>query len=312
MIKKTKLALSIATATLAMASTLVSADASAHSKKHHHAAKKHSHSTTTHYSRRISSSYVTDSTANKVDALEAQLQALQSEINSLRAADRASAPVESAKVQELDQWMSSVKSGRADTSSKDNMMFFRGGFSRATDASRGGWSANPGAGLLVAANGGNGDPLVGNKIGQDAWYFGAGFDFSLNNDLFGLMNGTQVLAELLVDYKEFSDKTYSAVTGQNVTTNQLTIGASPKIKLFKGQAFRPWLIPVGFEMSVISPPSGAVTVLNPGIQFGVGADYKIWKDLYVGADARYHYSADNIDGVDTDGVTAGGYLGIGF
>jgi len=48
------------------------------------------------------------------------------------------------------------------------------------------------------------------------------------------------------------------------------------------------------------------------MQFGAGADYKIWKDLYVGADARYHYSADNVDGVNTDGVTAGGYLGIGF
>ncbi|MFZ2726130.1 MAG: porin family protein [Methylococcaceae bacterium] len=327
MIKKTKLALGIATATLAMASTLMSADALAHSKKHHHVAKKHPHSTTTHFTRRTTSSYVTDSTANKVDALEAQLQALQSEINSLRAADRSSAPVESAKVQELDQWMSSVKSGRAETSSKDNMVFFRGGYGRATDSGRGG--TIPNSGLVSVLHGAAdvsdvaGNAFSNGRAGQDSWYFGAGFDFSLNKDFFGLMNGTEVFAELMFDYKEFSKgmpnsplaTTNGGVTkGYNglATVNQLTLAASPKVKLFKGQAFRPWIIPVGFELSVISPPSDAITVLNPGMQFGIGADYKVWKDLYVGADARYHYAVDNIDGVNTNGVTAGGYLGIGF
>jgi hypothetical protein len=46
--------------------------------------------------------------------------------------------------------------------------------------------------------------------------------------------------------------------------------------------------------------------------FGAGADYKLWKDIYVGADARYHWTASDLDGVKTDGYTAGGYLGIGF
>jgi hypothetical protein len=48
------------------------------------------------------------------------------------------------------------------------------------------------------------------------------------------------------------------------------------------------------------------------MQFGLGADYKIWKDLYIGADARYHQQLGSIDGVRTNGLTAGGYLGIGF
>jgi opacity protein-like surface antigen len=159
-----------------------------------------------------------------------------------------------------------------------------------------------------------GDLLVGaNGITKDAWYFGAGFDFSVNDNLFGMMHGTEVLAELLVDYKEFTNNgSTNVLTGQTVTTNQLTLAASPKIKFLKGSSFRPWLIPAGFEVNVISPPSGAVTVLNPGMMFGAGADYKIWNNIYAGADVRYHYSADDVDGVDTDGITAGGYIGLGF
>jgi len=80
----------------------------------------------------------------------------------------------------------------------------------------------------------------------------------------------------------------------------------------KGSKFRPWVIPVGLELNVISPPSDAITVLNPGLGFGAGADYNLWKDIHIGADARYHLSLDDVDGVDTDGVTAGGYIGFGF
>lgn len=80
----------------------------------------------------------------------------------------------------------------------------------------------------------------------------------------------------------------------------------------KGSAFRPWIIPVGFELSIISPPSDAITVLNPGMQFGAGADYKLWKDIYIGADARWHQALGSVDGVNTNGVTAGGYIGFGF
>lgn len=205
------------------------------------------------------------------------------------------------------------------------MVFFRGGYGHA-NAQRGG-TLDPttglaGIGLPDSRNG----SIYGPIDDKDAWYFGAGFDFSLNDNLFGLMDKTEVLAELLVDYRQLGEKKPNGVVAvpvitaagpvnvntQTATVNQLTVAASPKVKFMKGSAFRPWLIPVGFEINVISPPSDAITVLNPGMQFGAGADYKIWKDLYVGADARYHYSADNVDGVRTDGVTAGGYLGIGF
>ncbi len=298
----------IATATLTIAGALIAPQAEAKAK-----------------AKAAAEAYAAPSTNSRVDALEAQLQALQSEISSLRAAQNKPS-TESAKVQELDEWAQSIKSKPAKSDSKDNMVFFRGGYGRANQ-SRGG-TLDP---TNVPGVGSSRDGVTVGDIGdQDSWYFGAGFDFSLNDNLFGMMNGTEVLAELMFDYKELGHKasnglspqetaviqtlgiTLPAANTQTATVNQFTLAASPKIKFFKGSAFRPWLIPVGFEISVISPPSDAITVLNPGMMFGAGADYKIWKDLYVGADARYHYSADNIDGVSTDGVTAGGYVGIGF
>ncbi|MGZ8157680.1 MAG: porin family protein [Methylobacter sp.] len=306
MINKTKLALGIAAATLTMTGALVSPQAMAHSKAER----------------------VADAANNKVNAMEAQLQAMQAELSSLRAAaNRPSSNADAAKVQELDQWMNSVKSAPKESKkSKDNMVFFRGGYGHANNK-RGG-TLDPTALAGVGAN--RNGLTVGAIDDRDAWYFGAGFDFSLNDNLFGLMDKTEVLAELLVDYRQLGERKANGLSAsevavvnslgfnmpnantQTATVNQLTVAASPKIKFMKGSAFRPWLIPVGFEINVISPPSDAITVLNPGMQFGAGADYKIWKDLYVGADARYHYSADDIDGVRTDGVTAGGYLGIGF
>ncbi|TRW91300.1 porin family protein [Candidatus Methylobacter oryzae] len=319
MINKTKLALGI-TAALALTGALVSPQAMAHSKKAKH-----------HVVTESSSSYSSSSTGysnSKVDALEAQLRSMQAEINSLRAqANRPNA--DAGKVQELDQWMNSVKSEPKESKkSKDNMVFFRGGYGHANNQ-RGGTLDPTAIPALGLAN--NNGTTVGPIDDKDSWYFGAGFDFSVNDNLFGLMDKTEVLAELMFDYKQLGERknnglspaetaTIAAATGivlpaantQKATVNQLTLAASPKIKFMKGSAFRPWLIPVGFELNIVSPPSDAITVLNPGMQFGLGADYKIWNNIYVGADARYHLTTQNTDGVNTDGVTAGGYLGLGF
>jgi len=43
-----------------------------------------------------------------------------------------------------------------------------------------------------------------------------------------------------------------------------------------------------------------------------GAEYRVWKDFYAGVDARYHITGGKKDGINVDGLTAGGYLGIGF
>jgi outer membrane murein-binding lipoprotein Lpp len=310
--KKTKLVLGIATAALTMGAALVSPQAMAHkAKKAHH----HSSSAQPSYS--------------KVDALESQVRMMQEELAALKAAQTSAAPVvdaDTAKVEELDQWMASVKAAPVIEKTKDNMIFFRGGYGHA-NATRGGTvdpTVVPGVGASI-----NG-VAVGSIADKDAWYMGAGFDFSLNNNLFGLMDDTEVLAELMFDYKELGRRGQNGLSVQEVgvvnslgfnmpaantktaTVNQFTLAASPKIKFMKGSSFRPWIIPVGFEINVVSPPSDAITVLSPGMQFGLGADYKIWKDLYVGADARYHQQLGSVDGVRTNGLTAGGYLGIGF
>jgi hypothetical protein len=321
--KKTKLAL---TAIVAIAAASVTTGAAAHTSKksHKHAKKAAVQTVETH-----SSSFSHTSSSNvKVDALEAQLQAMQAEIRSLRAAQgRPVVDPDTAKVQELDSWMNSVKAeGHSSKGAKDNMVFFRGGYGHNNDQRGGTLDPTNIPGVGSAGNG-----LAVGAIGdRDAWYAGAGFDFNINDNLFGLWNNTEVLAELMFDYKQLGERKANGLSGQAVgvvnslgfnlppannetaTVNALTLAASPKIKFMKGSNFRPWLIPAGMEITVISPPSDAITVLNPGMMFGAGADYKIWKDIYAGADVRYHHSFDNVDGVNPDGITAGGYLGLGF
>ena len=100
--------------------------------------------------------------------------------------------------------------------------------------------------------------------------------------------------------------------GNTVTVTQFTLSASPKIKFMEGSNFRPWVIPAGFAFHVISPPSDGVSYTTVGVQFAAGADYKVWKDIYVGSDIRYHLTSNATDGVNVDGMTAGGYVSLGF
>ena len=114
---------------------------------------------------------------------------------------------------------------------------------------------------------------------------------------------------------------------------QLTVSASPKIKFMEGSKLRPWIIPVGLDFRVISPPSETSNYLDIGAQFAAGADYELIPGIKVGADFRYHiaagltnpgYSAADLATIralvptftpnepDNDYWTAGGYLGIGF
>ena len=303
--KKNNICLGVALATITVAGALVSPHALA-----------------------ASSAERTAQAANrKAEMLEAQLQTMQDEIAALRAQVNNVTPataVDSQKVQELDAWMTSVKSEPVKAKTKDNMVFFRGGYAH-FDNVRGG-TLDPTSNPLLGPSNPNGQ-LVGSITDRDAWYFGAGFDFSLDDNLWGLMDDTEVLAELGVNYTELATiqpngisfnvplgggATLPAVNTESATINMATVSASPKIKFLKNSAFRPWLIPVGFELNVISPPSDAITVLEPGMVFGVGADYKIWKNLYVGADVRYHYAPGNVDGININTLNAGGYLGIGF
>jgi opacity protein-like surface antigen len=316
--EKTKLALAITTAALAMASVLVAPQAAAVSKARSQAEMA--------------------AVQTKVDYLEAQLRSMQAELSSLRAASSQPQPNPDAqKVQELDEWMASQKAAPPTKIVHDNLIFFRGGFAR-NDSKRND---------LLTGNQFAGNALGGGRTNKDGWYIGAGFDFGLTDDVWGFLPNTEVDAELMFEYKNFGAKNFNGLApgavntanganpactlinlaavdsvgapglaGTNscngVTVSQLTLTASPKFKFMKGHKFRPWIIPIGLGLHVISPPSNGVTVLNPGMMFGAGAEYALWKQIHLGADVRYHLTGRSVDGVNTDGLTAGGYLGIGF
>jgi len=297
MINKTKLVLGIAAATLTMAGALVSPQAAAGSKAHHAEVA---------------------GVSSKIDAMEAQMQAMQAEISRLRAeSHRPSSSAEAEKVQELDQWMTSVKSAPVKEQTKDHLFSARGGWMHLND-NRGSTSGLGGSGI--------GEDILTSGTDKDAFYYGGAIDFNMNNNLFGLMDHTSFLMELGVEYSELGDRKDSGLDNvittaalgqtvnlqQSVTVNMLRINASPKIKFMHGSKFRPWLIPVGLDINIISPPSDAVTVLNTGMQFGAGAEYEILKGIVIGADGRYHHTFDDVDGVDTDGFTLGGSLGFKF
>ncbi|MCF6202800.1 MAG: hypothetical protein L3J59_03895 [Methylococcaceae bacterium] len=295
MIKKTKIALGIATTILTMAGALVSPQV------------------------------VAQTQAEKTAALEAQvnemaimMQSMQAELNRVKAV---ATNADTAKVQELDQWMASMKNTPVHRASKDNLASVRGGWSRFKN------TRGSNEGLF-----GVGDDLLTDETDKDAFYYGAAFDFNINNDFFGIADNTSFMIEFGLDYSEVGEKhdngfdnLLTAATGpdgvtggvptdlqQTVTVNMLRINVSPKIKFMHGSKFRPWIIPVGVDFNIISPPSDAITVLNTGMNFGAGVEYELFRGIVAGLDGRYHWTPDDVDGVDTDGFTLGGSVGFKF
>jgi len=272
---------------------------------------------------------VADEAAKKTEALEAQMQqmasqmqAMQAELTRVKSSSKSS--TETAKIQELDQWMASVKSS-PDARSKDNLVSVRSGYAR-LDQQRG--STNP-----TLAGIGEGGALLSNNQTSDGFYFGGAFDFNVNNDLFGLMDDTSFGIELGVQYDQYGrgvnsvnalavsngatgtsgDVALGAVNRpQRSTDARLRVSAAPKIKFMHGSRFRPWLIPIGLDINILGVPSNAVSVLNSGMQFGTGAEYDLFRGVVLGGDLRYHYSTSRLDGTPTDGFTSGAYVGFKF
>jgi len=259
----------------------------------------------------------TEALEQSLKQLEASMQAIRNELNQLKSEsardtqklmkiEERSVSVEkrqAAEAQKVAKLEEAAATVERQPESKMHMLFFRGGFAH-SDHLRNGVSIQ---------SSGLGGP--GGQAGRDAWYIGAGFDFNLTNDAWGALPRTSVMSEVIFEYKEFGSKVRGnalPAPGAGVNVSQFTLTASPKIKFLEGSRFRPWIIPAGLGIHVISPPSESITVLIPGVMFGAGADYRIWKDFFVGVDARYHLTSGRTDGVKIDGVTAGGYLGIGF
>lgn len=256
-----------------------------------------------------------DATTQRIEELKHKLQEIQNELDQVKS----EAIHEKEVIRQREKVTTAVQEEKEATLVKDHLdhkhlLFFRGGFTHAMQRRNG------------ASIQSNVAPVGAQDIAdRDGWYIGAGFDFSLTNDLWGLLPRTEVMSELMFEYKEFAHNVKGnalaniptqlaggALNPRSVTVSQFTLTASPKIKFMEGSKIRPWIIPAGLAIHVISPASESITYLNPGVMFGAGVDYKLWKDFYIGLDGRYQLTAEKADGVKVDGLTAGGYLGIGF
>lgn len=90
----------------------------------------------------------------------------------------------------------STATASAEPAVKGNRVFFRGGYAALTDDRANGAFTDmndiPAAlGLAPVTN-----------SNDDGWYFGAGFDFLLSRDSFGLLPGTWALAELGLEFRD--------------------------------------------------------------------------------------------------------------
>jgi opacity protein-like surface antigen len=263
----------------------------------------------------------------RLEVMEQEMQALRAELEASRAkteAETAEAKSEANRAaQQVQAQQAKVDQNAAELAKhdakKDDMVFFRGGWAAMNHART--------SELLV-----NNNPLSPNNFGSDksGWYVGAGLDHRLSDDTFGISDDLALDAEIMFDYKNYgsvNNSFVSGVTGTRVEAQvtMFSLYASPKLKYTGIEGFRPWIVPFGLSINVVSPPSSGVTVLNPGLMLGTGLEYNIFKNLWVGADFRYNFTGGDLNysvrtnngktilnSTDTDNYTAGAYVGIGF
>jgi len=196
-----------------------------------------------------------------------------------------------------------------ETTTTGNRVFFRGG----------------GAGLLSDRGGElitDGHGLAGKNDGKSGYYIGGGAELMLTKDLWGMMPGVALVGEIGLEFKRWNSATVAngdtspvtAVSNGGLTKVQMTMltaSVAPKIKFRQGTDFQPWVIPAGLDIHVISPTSSQINYLDIGVQFGGGAEYRLWKEIWLGADSRYHQASNQTNTVNNF-WTAGLYLGFGF
>ena len=198
-----------------------------------------------------------------------------------------------------------------------NQVFFKGGFMNL--------NRDRGTQIFTDTNGVLGAGSVNG--GNAGWYAGAGLDLMLSKDVWGAMDRTSVLGEIGLQFNRINSHRVNNTAGsvavctlggtcptvdpQEVQLTMMTINVAPKIKFMEGSAFRPWIIPVGLDFHVISPPSNKTQYLDMGLQFGAGFEVQVWKAFKVGVDARYHLTARMTNTVN-DYFQVGPYVGISF
>lgn len=275
----------------------------------------------------------------KIKQMEETLRLMRQELDVVHA--------EKAKrVDTLEERVTMVELSDDYVKKNNSTIFFRGGWQHMTNGTRRNesfsdfWArSNPNiTGILPGPENG----------GRDGWYIGAGIEHTLSEDLFGLWDEADLLGEINFQWARYNSQNGTDPNGtggvravpaaglalnsggttlsgdpgtpingdfannlHGITLSQFTLSASPKIKFLPDSALRPWIIPVGLDIHVISPPSNAATVLMAGMVFGGGLEYTVWKNIVVGADARYHW-AQKIDGSDPRFWQAGGYVGFKF
>lgn len=307
-LKKTASLAAVISTTLAMAA--LSPEAMAHSTKKKHTHKKSTSTSSTHHTSHSSYS----STASASDA---RLRALEDEVTNLRSELTAAKTTGADVAAKQAQLETQVAEEAAKEEEKNNLVFFRGGYA-SLDTTRQNELLTQDANNRI--NGGNGN----------GWYVGAGMDFRATDDLWGATDLIALDAELMFEYQNFGEgqnALVSNLTGLDVRNQvtMFTIAASPKMKFnLLENNLRPWIIPFGLSINVVSPPSSGVTVLNPGLMLGTGLEYRVWKDIWVGTDFRYQFTGGDLNykvngpngtvmnETPTQGLTAGGYIGIGF
>ncbi|OGW69273.1 MAG: hypothetical protein A3A88_06990 [Nitrospirae bacterium RIFCSPLOWO2_01_FULL_62_17] len=189
---------------------------------------------------------------------------------------------------------------------KGNVVFFRGGYAGLT-SDRG----NEVFTDTLSTNGRN-DKSSG-------YYVGGGLDLMLSKDFWGMMNNMSAVGEIGVEFKRWNSNrvrntTSALLSGtQNSETQltMLTVDIAPKLKFNQFGNLVPWIIPIGLDFHVISPPSNNSNYLDIGVQFGTGFEYQVWKEFKLGADARFHLASNQTSTVNNF-FTVGPYVGIGF
>ena len=165
--------------------------------------------------------------------------------------------------------------------------------------------------------------------GKSGYYVGGGLDLVLSKDAWGMLSKTWVLGEVGVEFKRWNSRTVTvavpstcagalggaapgcSVRNDTVELTMLTVDIAPKIKFMEGSRLRPWIIPLGLDFHVISPPSNATTVLDIGVQFGAGLEYRLYKAFHLGLDGRFHLASGQTQTTNNFG-TLGAYVGIAF
>ena len=195
-----------------------------------------------------------------------------------------------------------------------NMVSFRGGWA--------GMTSNRSSEAFTDTFGpaGIGGATAPTNDGKNGYYVGGALDLVLSKDLWGMMSKVWALGEIGVEYKRFNSNTViipaATLAGGRVTTAQvpitmLTVDIAPKIKFMEGSRLRPWIIPIGLDFHVISPPSNTTTVLDIGVQFGAGLEYRLYKAFHLGIDGRFHLASGQTQTTNSFG-TLGAYVGIAF